>query len=77
MPVCRVALDPSDLFNVSVYERNKYRNFVHYVSNETSWPSGLFYPFSWIFAEWRGSDLHSTSAFCKFFMIDFNPMFFP
>ena len=62
---------------VSVHERNKYRNFVHYVSNETSWPSGLFYSFSWIFAEWRGSDLHSTSAFCMFIMIDFNPMFFP
>ena len=35
---------------VSVHERNKYRNFVHYVSNETSWPSGLFYSFSRIFA---------------------------
>lgn len=62
---------------VSVHERNKYRNFVHYVSNETSWPSGLFYSFRWIFAECHGSDLHGTSAFFMFIMIDFNPMFFP
>ena len=48
--------------------------FVQYVSNETSWPSGLFYFFSCIFAEWRVPDLHST--LCTFIKIDFNSMFF-
>ena len=46
MPACRVAFDSSDvsLVSVSVHEREvskKYRQLVHYVSNETNLPSGL------------------------------------
>ena len=66
MSVCRVAF-------VSVHEHKKYRQFVQYVSNETSWPSGLFYFFSWIVAEWRVPDLHIN--FCMFIKIDFTSLF--
>ena len=59
MSVWRVAF-------VSVHEHKKYRQ---YVSNETSWPSGLFYFFSWIVAEWRVPDLHIN--FRIFIKIDF------
>ena len=64
MSVCRVAF-------VSVHEHKKY---LQYVSNETSWPSGLFYFFSWIVTEWRVPDLHIN--FCIFIKIDFTLMFF-
>ena len=45
-----------------------------HVSNETSWPSSLFYFFSWIVAEWRVPDLHIN--FYIFIKIDFTLMFF-
>ena len=47
------------LVNVSVHEFKKCRQLVHYVSNETSLPSGLLYVFSWNFAEWCGADFKS------------------